>query len=221
VSHSTTVLPDLLSVFPRYNFENAVSEFEGDKYTRSLRCLDLFKTLLYGQIIHAFSVREIESSLAANSDRLYRCGIKQVRRSTLCDAMEKRDHRIFQRAFESLVEKANEVAHGTNRRFRNPLKVIDATTIDLCLSRFEWAKFRKTKGAIKLHVLMNGDGCFPEQVFFSNGSVHEVNELASMYFAENDIAVMDRGYLDYNRLRDIDLRGAHFVTRLKRIPRFR
>jgi hypothetical protein len=215
VSQSTTVLPDLLSVFPRYDFENAVLEFEGDKHTRSFHCFDLFRTLIYGQIINAFSVREIENSLAANHNKLYRCGIKQVRRSTLCDAMEKRDHRIFQRAFESLVEKANEVAQGTKRKFRNPLKVIDATTIDICLSRFKWAKFRTAKGAIKIHILMNGDCCFPEQVFITNGAVHEVNELASMHFAENDIAVMDRGYLDYNKLRDIDLRGAFFVTRLK------
>jgi hypothetical protein len=211
----TTVMADLLSIFPRSEFEDAISDFSGDRRTRTLGCFDLLKSLLYGQVIGAFSVREIESSLAINATRLYHCGMKPVRRSTLCDAMGCRDPRIFERAFEGLVGKANRLSSEQKLRFKNPLKIIDATTIDVCLNRFEWAKFRTTKGAIKLHVAINGDGCFPEQVHLTNGDVHEVGELSSMHFARGDIVVMDRGYLDYNRLRHMDLREVCFVTRLK------
>src|SRR5512136_2705650 len=98
-----TVIADLLSEFPRHDFRNAVTEFQGDHRIRTMSCKDLFTTLLYGNIIEAFSVREIESSLLANETRLYHCDMKKIKRSTLCDAMDKRDHRIFERAFLSLV----------------------------------------------------------------------------------------------------------------------
>jgi hypothetical protein len=210
-----TVVADLLSEFPRYDFQNAVNEFQGDYKVRAMNCQDLFKTLLYGNIIEAFSVREIESSLMANETRLYHCDMKKIKRSTLCDAMEKRDHRIFERAFLSLVEKAKLISGQCGRRFKNPLKIVDATTIDLCLERFSWATFRKTKGAIKLHVAIDGDHLFPEQVYITNGDVHEVRVLSNMCFGPDEIVVLDRGYLDYNRLRDIALRKSWFVTRLK------
>jgi len=210
-----TVMGDLLSEFPRYAFDDAVNEFQGDYRVRTMRCQDLFKTLLYGQIIGAYSLREIESSLMANGPKLYYCGMKDAKRSTLCDALEKRDHRIFERTFLSLVERANSISGNNGRRFRNPLKIVDATTIDLCLKRFAWATFCKTKGAVKIHVALNGDQLFPEQVYITTGDVHEVKVLSNMCFGPGEIVVLDRGYLDYNRLRDIALRESWFVTRLK------
>ena len=152
MSKGNTVLGNLLSHLSRSDFEKAVNQYAGDKKTRVLSSYAMLKTLLYGQAIKAFSVREIESSLSANAKKLYHCGMSPVKKSTLCDAMEKRDHRIFQSAFESLVSKAKLIASGRGRRFKNPLKVIDASTIELCLARFDWAKFRTTKGAVKLHV---------------------------------------------------------------------
>lgn len=216
MKNTTTVLADLLSLFPRSDFEKAVSEFKGDHRTRTLGCYDLTKILLFGQATGAYSVREIESTLKANSSRLYHSGLKEVKKSTLCDAMEKRDHRIFERAFLALVETAKCIAGKNKRTFKNPLKIIDATTIDLCLTRFEWAKFRKAKGAVKLHVAIDGDHLFPEQVHITDGSIHEVKMLSSMHFNAGDIAVLDRGYIDFNRLREIDLRESYFVTRLKK-----
>jgi len=206
---------DLLSELPRFDFKNAVDEFKGDNRIRTLGCLDLLKSMLYGQIIGAYSIREIESSLEANGNQLYHGGMKRVKRSTLCDAMEKRDHRIFEQTFLSLVEKASCIAGKQGCRFKNPLKIVDATTIELCLKRFSWATFRTAKGAVKLHVAINGDHFFPEQVHITSGDVHEVRVLSNMCFSSGDIVVLDRGYLDYNRLRDIDLRGSWFVTRLK------
>jgi hypothetical protein len=215
MTKNITVVADLLSEFSRYDFQDAVKEFYGDYRTRTLSCQDLLKTLLYGQIIDAYSIREIESSLGANESRLYHYGMKKVKRSTLCDAMENRDHRIFERGFLSLVEKAQIIAGKSDRKFKNPLRIVDATTIDLCLKSFSWATFRKAKGAIKLHVSIDGDNLFPEQVYITNGDVHEVRVLSNMCFGAGEIVVLDRGYLDYKRLRDIEIRGSWFVTRLK------
>jgi hypothetical protein len=215
MSHTTTILGNLLSHLERSDFEKAVCEHLGDKRIRTLSTFDLLKTLVYGQLTSAYSVREIESSLAINHTKLYHCGLKSVKRSTLCDALEKRDHHIFEIAFNSLSTKAKLVAGTSGRRFKNPLKIIDATTIELCLERFNWAKFRTTKGAVKLHLKLDGDFLYPEQATITTGSVHEVNEMASLCQKQQEIYVMDRGYVDYNRLYSIELSSSYFVTRMK------
>jgi len=215
MSNNTTVLGNLLSHLERSDFERAVREYTGDRRVRTLSTFDLLKTLIFGQVTSAYSVREIESTLAVNSSKLYHCGLKLVKRSTLCDALEKRDHRIFETTFNSLVAKANQITCKKGRRFKNPLKIIDASTIDLCLDRFNWAKFRATKGAVKLHLKLDGDMLYPEQVTLTTGDIHEVNEMASLCKKKGDIYVMDRGYIDYKRLYDIELAEAFFVTRMK------
>jgi len=173
------------------------------------------KTLIYGQVTSSFSVREIESSLAVNSSKLYHCGLSTVKRSTLCDALEKRDHRIFESTFHSLAAKARLIAGNKGRRFKNPLKIIDASTIELCLNRFDWAKFRTTKGAVKIHLKLDGDFLFPEQVKLTTGAIHEINEMSDLCQSAGEIYVMDRGYVDYKRLYDIELAKSFFVTRMK------
>jgi hypothetical protein len=215
MSNSTTVLGNLLSHLDRSEFEGAVREHNGDRRVRTLSTYNLLRALIYGQVTSAFSVREIENSLAVNSSKLYHCGLKLVKRSTLCDALEKRDHRIFESTFNSLVNKARFIAGSQGRRFKNPLKIIDASTIELCLKRFDWAKFRTTKGAVKLHVKLDGDMLYPEQVRLTTGAVHEVNEMASLCQKKGEIYVMDRGYVDYKRLYDIELAQSFFVTRMK------
>ena len=215
MSKPTTVLGNLLSHFPRSEFEKAVQELDGDKGVRTLSCFDMVKTLLYGQVRGAFSVREIESSLVAHGSELYHAGMKPVRRSTLCDALEKRNPAIFEKAFQALVFKAQQLSSKSGRRFRNPLRVIDASTIEVCLARFDWAKFRTTKGAVKLHVCLDGDHCFPQQVRITTGAVHEVRELSALSQEGGMIYVVDRGYVDFKRLHDIDLSMSTFVTRMK------
>ena len=211
----TTVLGNLLSHLDRSDFEKGVKTYEGDKGVRTLSTYNLLKTLIYGQVTSAFSVREIESSMAVNSSKLYHSGLKPVKRSTLCDALEKRDHRIFESEFNSLVAKARQIAGSKGRRFKNPLKIIDASTIELCLDRFDWAKFRTTKGAVKLHLKLDGDTLYPEQAKLTTGAIHEVNEMSSLCQDSGAIYVMDRGYVDYKRLYDIELRKSFFVTRMK------
>jgi hypothetical protein len=205
----------LLSHFPRSEFEKSVQDLGGDRRVRTLSSFDLLKTLVYAQVTSAFSVREIESSLAAHSTNLYHNGLKTVKRSTLCDALEKRDPAIFEQAFNALVSKAKMLAANSGHRFKNPLKVIDASTIELCLARFDWAKFRTAKGAVKLHVALNGEHCFPEQVSMTTGAVHEVNEMTSLSQEPGNIYAMDRGYVDFKRLHTINLAKSIFVTRMK------
>ena len=215
MSYSTTVLNNLLSHLDRSEFESTVDAHRGDKRTRTLSTFNLMKTLIYGQVTSSFSVREIESSLAVNSSKLYHCGLSTVKRSTLCDALEKRDHRIFESTFHSLAAKARLIAGNKGRRFKNPLKIIDASTIELCLNRFDWAKFRTTKGAVKIHLKLDGDFLFPEQVKLTTGAIHEINEMSDLCQSAGEIYVMDRGYVDYKRLYDIELAKSFFVTRMK------
>lgn len=213
--NNTTVLGNLLSHLERSDFERAVKKHSGDKRIRTLSTYNLLKTLVYAQVTSAFSVREIESSMSVNSSKLYHCGLAPVKRSTLCDALEKRDHQIFESEFNLLAAKARQIAGNKGRRFKNPLKIIDASTIELCLDRFDWAKFRTTKGAVKLHLKLDGDTLYPEQVKLTTGAVHEVNEMSSLCQNPGEIYVMDRGYVDYKRLYAIELGKSFFVTRMK------
>jgi len=215
MANHTTVMGNLLSHLERSDFQKAVKEHAGDKRVRTLSTFDVLKTLIYGHVTSAFSVREIENSLAINNSRLYHCGLKAVKRSTLCDALEKRDHRIFESEFNALATKARKIAGNTEHRYKNPLKIIDASTIELCLDRFDWAKFRTTKGAVKLHLKLDGDTLYPEQAKLTTGAVHEVNEMSSLCRNPGEIYVMDRGYVDYKRLYDIELAKSFFVTRMK------
>jgi hypothetical protein len=216
----TTVLGNLLSSFPRSEFEKSVQELKGDHRTRVLSTYDLLKTLIYGQVTQAFSVREIEASLSSNSPLLYHNGMNPVKRSTLCDALKKRDQAIFEKAFYALVDKAKYLSSKAGKRFKSPLTIIDASTIELCLKRFNWAKFRTTKGALKLHLAMDGDGCFPEQVQITTGAVHEVNKFSELADREDRIYVVDRGYIDFKILYDINLNNSIFVTRMKKNCQF-
>lgn len=215
VKKSSTVLSNLLSHFPRSEFENAVRRHGSDKGVRVLTTFDLFKTLLYGQAISAFSIREIESSLCAHAAQLYHAGMKPVSRSTLCDALEKRSSAVFEDTFQALAAKAKLVVGNTKRRFKDPLKIIDASTIELCLARFDWAKFRSAKGAVKLHLRLDGDFFFPDQVRMTTGAVHEVKQMATLSKEGGNLYVMDRGYVDFKRLYDINLVESIFVTRMK------
>jgi hypothetical protein len=212
----TTVFGDLLRYFSRSDFEKFVSGLGADFKARTLFCFDMFKSMLYGQIAGCFSVREIEMSQKANASRLYHAGIKQpIKRSTFCDALEKRPHQIFMHTFNAMVEKAQGIAGKMKKKFNDPLRIIDATIISVCLTRFNWAKYRKTKGAVKLHMSIDGDCCIPIDAFLSFGNVHEANKMVSLCHESGVIYVMDKGYVNYKSLYDIELQKSYFVTRVK------
>ena len=212
----TTVFADLLRPISRSDFESAVSGHKGDFRVRVLPCYDLFKAMIYGQVSGCYSVREIEASMKANGNRLYHAGLKQpIKRSTFCDALEKRRHEIFKAAFHGLVDKAQAIAGRTKKKFTDPLRIIDASVISVCLKRFDWAKYRKRKGAVKLHLNLDGDNNIPFDAYLTNGKVHEAKQMKNLCQESGVIYAMDRGFVDYKSLYDIELKGSIFVTRAK------
>jgi hypothetical protein len=212
----TTVFGDLLRHFSRYEFAKAVSEYKADFRVRVLSCYDLFKAMLYGQVSGCFSVREIEASMKANRNRLYHAELKgPIKRSTFCDALEKRPHEMFKDIFDTMVFKAQGIAGKTKKKFKDPLRIIDATIISLCLKRFNWAKYVKTKGAMKLHLNLDGDNLIPFDAYLTEGKVHEVQQIPKLCQESSVIYVMDRGFIDYKSLYGIEIRKSIFVTRVK------
>ena len=173
--------------------------------------------MIYGQASGCFSVREIEASMKANGNRLHHTGLKSpIKRSTFCDALEKRKHEIFKSVFHVLVDKAQDIAGKMKKKFNDPLRIIDATIISICLSRFNWAKYRKSKGAVKLHLNLDGDNLMPLDGFLTDGKVHDVEQMQNLCQETGVIYVMDRGYVDFSRLNIIEKQGSVFVTRVKR-----
>jgi hypothetical protein len=156
--------------------------------------------MVYGQLSGCFSVREIENSFLVNSSKLYHAGLPQVKRSTFCDAMEKRDHQVFEDVFHTVVEKAQMIAGKTKKLFKNPLRIIDASIISLCLAKYDWASYRKAKGAVKLHLSLDGDNLMPYDAYLSTGKVHDVHGMAELCDESGVIYVLDRGYVDYKSL---------------------
>ena len=213
----TTVFGNLLRYFSRSDFDFAVSGYKADFRKRTLSCFDLFKAMLYGQVTGCFSVREIEASMKANGNRLYHTGLKQpIKRSTFCDALEKKQHGIFESTFYAMTGKAQKIAGTMRKKFKDPLRIIDASIIPLCIGRFNWAKYRKTKGAVKLHLNLDGDTLIPYDAFLTDGRVHESQQMQKLCQEGGVVYVMDRGFVDYKSLYHIELQGSIFVTRVKR-----
>ena len=212
----TTVFGDLLRYFSRSDFDSAVSGYKADFRARVLSCYDLFKTMIYGQVLGCYSVREIEASMKANGKRLYHAGIKSpIKRSTFCDALEKKQHGIFQSAFHAMTEKAQGIAGRMKKKFKDPLRIIDASIISLCIKRCDWAKYRKTKVAVKLHLNLDGDNLMPYDAAITEGKVHDAGQIQKVCQESGVIYVMDRGYVDYKSLYCIELQKSVFVTRVK------
>ena len=211
----TTVLASLLRHLSRSDFEKAVKSRQADKGVRALSTFDFFKQMVYGQLSGCFSVREIENSLLANSSKLYHAGLPQLKRSTFCDAMERRDCHVFEDVFHMVVDKAQGIAGRMKKLFKNPLRIIDASVISLCLKRFDWAAYRKAKGAVKLHLNLDGDNLMPYDAYLSTGKAHDVKGMAELCDEGGVIYVLDRGYVDYKSLYNIELQGSTFVTRMK------
>jgi len=212
----TTVFASLLRHLSRSDFQSAIRYYrKADFKVRVLSCYDLLKTMIYGLISNCFSVREIETSMRVNGNRLYHAGLKQVKRSTFCDALEKRPNGLFENVFTELVNKAQGIAGKKHKKFSNPLRIIDATIIPLCLSMFNWAKYRKAKGAVKLHLNLDGDNLIPFDACLTNGKVHEAERMQNLTLESGVIYVMDRGFIDYKSLYSIELQDSIFVTRMK------
>jgi len=212
-----TIFSELLKLCPRYQFEKAVQRYQGDRYVKTFTTWQQYITVLYSQIKQKDSLRDIETGLQAQSPRWYHLGLTGIHKSTLSDANTKRDYRIFEDTFYNLLARCKDLTPKHRFRFRNPLYTIDATTIDLCLSVFPWAKFRKTKGAIKMHCLYDHSGALPSFLTITDGKKHDVRVVKEHAFplVPDSIVSIDKAYIDYKWLYSLDKKGIWFVTRAK------
>ena len=213
------IFSQLMDWLPKHEFDKCVERYRGNNRVRSFSCHDQFLTMAFAQLTYRESLRDIETCLNALKPKLYHAGIRgNVSRSTLADANENRDWRIFADFAQALIGQARTLYAG--EEFGIELKqaayALDSTAIDLCLSLFPWAEFRKRKGAIKLHTLLDLRGCFPSVVIVTPGNIHDVNILDQLAFEPGAFYIMDRGYLDFSRLYAIQLSSAFFVTRAKK-----
>jgi len=214
-----TLFAQVMDFLPWKNFHRIVDRYGGDHRTRSLSCAEQFRVMAFAQLTYRESLRDIEVCLAAQAGKLYHMGISAtVARSTLADANESRDWRIYFELAQRLIVKARALyaGEGFGVELANTVYALDATTIDLCLSMFPWAPFRSTKAAVKLHTLLDLRGSIPTFIHISDGKLHDVNVLDLLLVEAGAFYIMDRGYLDFARLYALDQAGGFFVTRAKR-----
>ncbi|MBN1594908.1 IS4 family transposase [candidate division FCPU426 bacterium] len=221
MAHCPTILSQMLKLFSRYDFEKLVSKHHAEFHARGVRSWSQCVALLFGQLAGQDSLRGIEAGLATQGRNLYRLGVTPMSRSSLAYANAHRPAALFEDLFYRMLSKCTAIAPRHKFRFKNPLYSIDASLIRLCLSLFDWAKFRKTKGAIKLHVKFNHAGYIPNFALLTTGKVHESQIAPKIPLDSGDVVVMDRGYLDYGYLQTLENKGVFFVTRLKSNSRFR
>jgi hypothetical protein len=213
-----TLFAQVMEFVPWKTFGRIVERHKGDAGVRTLTCADLFRVMAFAQLTWRESLRDIEACLAANQTKLFHMGMKAApARSTLADALERRDWRIYHALAQRLIARAKALYAQDPSVLELDASVyaLDSTTIDLCLSLFDWAPFRSTKSAVKLHTLLDLRGSIPTFLHISDGKLHDVNVLDILPIEAGAFYVMDRGYVDFTRLYAMHQAGAFFVTRAK------
>ena len=219
-----TVFAQLIEHLPRYEFNQCILRYRGNYKVRSFSCMDQLLSMAFAQLTYRESLRDIVTCLNSHRSKLYHMGFRgKIARSTLADANELRDFRIYQDFGYVLIDIASKLYR--NEEFGLDLKLsvyaLDSTIIDLCLSTFPWATFRKKKAAVKIHTLLNVQGSIPTFIFVTPGSVHDVNMMDTVPFEAESLYAMDRAYLDFERLYQIDQLSAFFVIKSKSNTRLR
>lgn len=208
----------VLSLIPRYEFERIVREYHAERGAKGFSCWDQFVAMLFCQMGAAHSLREICGGLATSLGKVVHLGLREApHRSTLAYANQHRTWQVYEALFYRLLEQCRDLAAGKKRKFRfkNPLRSLDATVIDLCLSAFDWAKFRRTKGAIKLHLLLDHEGYLPCWAWVTEGKTHEINAARNLHFKPGTIVAMDMAYNDYLLFATWTQDGVLFVSCMK------
>jgi len=216
MNYHSTVLGQLLRFIPRDFFQKTVRKYRGDKGTREFNSWTHLASLIFAQLTGQQSVRDLETALYSRRNDLYHAGMKPVKRSTFCDANRKRSHEIFQEVYYEMLSGLTHLGRRLRFRFKNPVKILDSTVIDLCLSVFSWAEFRQRKGALKLHCEYDLDSQIPTFIRITTGKIADIKAVKSRSFEKGSILVFDRGYVDYCWFHQLDLQGVYFVTRAKR-----
>ena len=217
MSAFSSVFGQILKLFPRTEFEQLVRETKAERHARGFTCWQQFVAMLFCQLGKAQSLREICQGLASVEGKLNHLGIEQApNKSTLAYANAHRPWQLYQCVFEQMYQRCRQIAPKHKLRFKNPLLSIDATVIELCANMFEWAHYKKTKGAVKLHMILDHSGLLPSFCLITEASKYDVVVAREWDFPAGTIMVFDRGYVDYRWFRSLDERGIFFVTRLKR-----
>lgn len=219
-----TVFSQIMDHLPHYDFQKCVDQFRGNYKIKSFSCMDQFLCMAFAQLTYRESLRDIEACLRSTKSKLYHMGIRgKVSRNTLANANQKRDFRIYQELAQTLILTARKlyVNEPIGIQLKQTAYAFDSTTIDLCLSLFPWAQFRKEKGAIKLHTLLDIRGNIPISVIVTHGKIHDVNILDQIPLETGAIYIMDRGYLDFSRLYKLHLASSFFVIRAKKNMKFK
>jgi len=208
-----------MEFLPHWDFRKCVKRYRGDYKRPKFSCMDQFLCMAFAQLTYRESLRDIQVCLRGNRTKLYHMGIRShIAKSTLADANETRDWRIYADFAQVLIGRARELYADEDLgiELNNTVYALDATTIDLCLALFPWARFRKTKGAVKMHTLLNLRGSIPEFIHISDGKMADVNVLDILIAEPGSFYIMDRGYIDFARLYMMHQSLAFFVTRAKR-----
>jgi Domain of unknown function (DUF4372)/Transposase DDE domain len=218
MNNGKTLFAQLMDFLPWSTFTRIVARYGGDQRVRTLSCAEHYRAMAFAQLTYRESLRDIETCLSVQASKLYSMGFRDpVRRSTLADANEARDWRIYAELAQRLIGQARRLYINEDLGFdlANTVYALDSTTIDLCLSVFPWAHFRTTKAAVKMHTLLDLRGNIPSFIHVSDGKLHDVHALDLLLPEAGAIYVMDRGYVDFARLHVLHLAGAVFVTRAK------
>ncbi len=221
MAHYNTVFSQLLKLIPRHEFETLAKQHHSGRSFRSASRWSQFVTMAMGQLSGRKSLRDIVDNVSAQAHRLYHLGSAKLSRSNLSRINENKPYALYEALFEKLLRRCQGVVPGHNFRFKNPLYSLDASTIDLCLSVFPWAKFRTTKGAVKLHVGLNHAGYLPEFVTLTEGKKHDITVGRILKFPKGSIVAIDKAYNDYSWYKHLTGNGIYFVTRLKSNAKYR
>jgi hypothetical protein len=208
-----------MEFLPTYEFRQCVERYNGNYKVKSFSCWDQFLSMAFAQLTYRESLRDIQACLRAAQNKLYHMGFRgKISRNTLANANQVRDWRIYADFAQVLISIARPLYAKDNfgLELEQTVYALDSTIIDLCLSLFSWAKFRKRKGAVKLHTLLDLHGSIPTMIFITHGKIHDVKILDNLLIEPGSIYVMDRGYLDFSRLHKIQQSSAFFVTRTKK-----
>jgi Transposase DDE domain/Domain of unknown function (DUF4372) len=210
----SSIFSQMLQLFSRHDFERAVVEHRAERHARGFTCWGQFVAMLFCHLGRAQSLREICGGLAASEGKLRHLGLPDApKRSTL--AYANRPWQLYQSVFHQLLSRCRAVAGGHGFRFKNKLLSLDATLIELCASVFDWAQYRRTKGAVKLHLLLDHQGLLPSFAVVTEGRVHESRIARTLRFDPGTIVAFDRGFTDYAWFASLDADGVYFVTRMK------
>jgi DDE family transposase/uncharacterized protein DUF4372 len=216
-----TIFSQLLQLICQNRFKKCVARYDGDRYTKRFSCWQQLLVLLFAQAKGLSSLRDIEISLRSHHRKWYHLGLTSVAKSTLADANSTRDADVLKEVFYSLLDKCHELSPKHRFRIKNPLYSFDSTLINVCLSLYPWATYRKKKGAFKLHTLFDHNGYLPSFMVLTDGRTHDINVMKDCSYgvpslSPDSILLVDRAYIDYNWLYSLTNSKLYFVTRMKK-----